>query len=157
MQAAFVWRFVRMFGELRTAVSRWLPGRRDPAGGRGRGARPCSPSPPAASRFAHRPLGKKLHEKKKNAKTGIFCNIMKDNLILAHSVTCATPKKAILNGSFYFQFLYCVLNFCLFFFLVLHSESAVCMLSYIFIFQRALNLSTKRKLNKQTNKKKDSV
>lgn len=28
------------------------------------------------------------------------------------------------------------------------------MLSYIFIFQRALNLSTKRKLNKQTKKKK---
>lgn len=83
-------------------------------------------------------------------KTGIFCNVMKDNLILAHSVTCATPKKAILNGSFYsldsmlcFEFLP--------FFSVLRSESAVCMLSYIFIFQRALNLSTK--INKQTNEK----
>lgn len=66
---------------------------------------PLGLSPPStprldASHFAHRPLEKKLHEN--NAKTGIFCNIMKNNLILAHSVTCATPKKAILNGSFYF-------------------------------------------------------
>lgn len=54
-----------------------------------------------ASNFAHHPL-KKKKKLQENAKTGIFCNIMKDNLILAHSVTCATLKKAILNGSFYF-------------------------------------------------------
>lgn len=74
---------------------------------------------------------------------------MKDNLILAHSVTCATPKKAILNGSFYFLDSILCFEFLPFFFLVPHSKSAVCMLSYIFIFQRALNLSTKIKLNKQ--------
>lgn len=28
---------------------------------------------------------------------------MKDNLIFAHSVTCATLKKAILNGVFIFR------------------------------------------------------
>lgn len=107
--------------------------------------------PLKAPLFAHHPRGKKLHEN--NAKTGIFCNILKDNLIFAHSVTRATPTKAIINGSFDFVAPESCFEFQPFFFSP-PSQSAVCMLSYIFIFQRALNLSTKIKLNKH---KKDGV
>lgn len=108
--------------------------------------------PLKAPPFAHHPRGKKLHEN--NAKTGIFCNILKDNLIFAHSVTRATPMKAIINGSFDFVAPESCFEFQPFFFFSPPSQSAVCMLSYIFIFQRALNLSTKIKLNKH---KKDGV
>lgn len=47
----------------------------------------------AAFNFAHLCLSKTLE---KNAKTGTFCNMTQDNLIFAHSVTCATPKKPYL-------------------------------------------------------------
>lgn len=79
---------------------------------------------------------------------------MKDNLIFTHSVTRVTPTKAIINGSFDFVDPESCFEFQYFFFFSPPSQSAVCMLSYIFIFQRALNLSTKIKLNKQ---KKDGV
>lgn len=77
------------------------------------GAVPEHP-PLKAPPFAHHPRGKKLHEN--NAKTGIFCNILKDNLIFAHSATRATPTKAIINGSFDFVDPESCFEFQLFFF-----------------------------------------
>lgn len=73
---------------------------------------------------------------------------MKDNLIFAHSVTCAPLKKAILNGGG-FNFLDPLLCFVCSPFRTLCGEGAVCaFLKYLF-FQHAFNLSTKTKQTKK--------
>lgn len=86
--------------------------------------------PLKAPLFAHHPWGKKLHEN--NAKTGIFCNILKDNLIFAHSVTRATPTKAIINGSFDFVAPEPCFEFQPFFLVPLVRVLCVCFHIYLF-------------------------
>lgn len=98
------------------------------------GAVPEHP-PLKAPPFAHHPRGKKLHEN--NAKTGIFCNILKDNLIFAHSATRATPTKAIINGSFDFVDPESCFEFQLFFFSV-PLVRVLCVCFHIYLFFNVL-------------------
>lgn len=67
---------------------------------------------------------------------------MKDNLTLAHSMTCTTLKKAILNGGVIFRS-YSDLYVALLESLVVR---VLCVFFLnIYFFQHAFNLSTKRK------------